>query len=234
MRATVGRCVEIVKSREPALHVCVNAAKLVAIRDDERLHEIVTACDLISADGQAVVWASRALGQPLPSRVAGIDLMTALFERGKTLGWRVFFLGASADVLERALAQISERYPGLIVCGSHHGYFDTNDCDHVCEEIRGARPDVLFVAMSTPKKEYWMAQHALTLDVPLIMGVGGSLEIIAGRVRRAPQLLQRLGLEWAFRLAQEPRRLARRYAVTNTRFLLYLTQAIVGRLLRVA
>src|SRR5262249_50098489 len=134
---------------------------------------------------------------------------------------------------DQALLKIAETYPDLVVCGAHHGYFDTDDCECICDEIGLAEPDVLFVAMSSPRKEYWIAQHARSLNVPLIMGVGGSLDVVAGRVRRAPRLIQQLGLEWAFRLAQEPRRLARRYAVTNTRFLQYLARALLARLLKV-
>jgi N-acetylglucosaminyldiphosphoundecaprenol N-acetyl-beta-D-mannosaminyltransferase len=140
----------------------------------------------------------------------------------------VYFLGARADVLARAVARLRERYPRLIVCGSHHGYFDEEtEGEAVCRDISDARPHLLFVAISSPKKEYWLAEHLPELDVPFGMGVGGSIDVAAGLVRRAPRWMQRAGLEWLFRLVQEPRRLARRYLVSNAAFVVLLTRAVV-------
>jgi N-acetylglucosaminyldiphosphoundecaprenol N-acetyl-beta-D-mannosaminyltransferase len=229
----VERCRELIE--EPgrtASQVSVNAAKLVAIRDDEELSELVLDCDLVTADGQSVVWASRLLGDALPERVAGIDLMQRLLELAEEHAYRVFFLGATPRVLARALAAIRLRHPRVQVAGSHDGYFRADEDDAVRDEIQAAAPDILFVAMSSPRKEHWVAATA-DLDVGFAMGVGGSLDVIAGEVRRAPRILQRLGLEWLFRLAQEPRRLMRRYVTTNTRFLLLLTRELRHRQIEV-
>jgi N-acetylglucosaminyldiphosphoundecaprenol N-acetyl-beta-D-mannosaminyltransferase len=224
MRETVARCRELVESGGPAQHVCVNAAKVVALQRDERLREIVAGCELVSADGQAVVWAARLLRQPLPERVAGIDLMRELLALAEREGWRVYFLGARPEVLERAVERIRERHPGLVVTGRRDGYFAGGEEADLCDEIRAARPHLLFVAMSSPRKEYWLGEHARSLGVPLSMGVGGALDVEAGIVRRAPGWMQRAGLEWLFRLLQDPRRLLRRYVVGNARFLALVLQ----------
>lgn len=229
LRETVARCRELVESGGPAQHVCVNAAKLVAMQRDERLRQIVAGCDVVSADGQSVVWAARLLRERLPERVAGIDLMHELLALAEREGWGVFFLGATPEVLERAVRRIEERYPRLSVAGARHGYFSVDEQPELCEAIRAARPELLFVAMSSPRKEYWLGEHAKALGVPFSMGVGGALDVEAGLVRRAPRWLQRAGLEWLFRLLQDPRRLLRRYVVGNARFAALLLRELAAR-----
>jgi N-acetylglucosaminyldiphosphoundecaprenol N-acetyl-beta-D-mannosaminyltransferase len=219
MAAAVERCDGFITQNRLGQHVAVNAAKLVAVHKDRSLREIVNRCELVTADGQAVVWASRLLGDPLPSRVAGIDLMWELFALAERRRYRLFILGASADVLARAVEQIRTRHPGLLVAGTHDGYFPAEQEAAVAAEIAAARPHMLFVAMSSPRKEYFLSRHGRTLGVPLIMGVGGAIDVAAGVTRRAPPVMQRAGLEWLVRLAQEPRRLFRRYLVTNSRFI---------------
>ena len=233
MEGTLRRCEEIVEARQGVQHMAVNVAKIVTLRDNPRLREIVAASELVNADGQPLVWASRLLGDPLPERVAGIDLMHRLFELAERKGYRVYVLGAREHVLERALDVLRTRHPRLEVAGSHHGYFSDADSGRIAGLVRDARPDILFVAMSSPRKEYWLAEHRDELGVPLMMGVGGAIDILAGDVRRAPEWMQRTGLEWFFRLAQEPRRMWRRYLVTNTRFALLLARELAtgrGRL----
>jgi N-acetylglucosaminyldiphosphoundecaprenol N-acetyl-beta-D-mannosaminyltransferase len=207
-------------------HMAINAAKLVAMQEDPRLSQIIDDCGLVSADGQSVVWASRLLRDPLPERVAGIDLMDALLELAERRGYRVYFLGARADVLERAVKQLQDKYPGLRVAGARDGYFTDDQASEVCDSIRASHADVLFVAMSSPRKEYFLGEYGPDLGTPFVMGVGGSIDVIAGMTRRAPAIWQRLGLEWLFRLLQEPRRMFRRYAVTNTRFIALVALAL--------
>ena len=228
----VARCEEVIDGHDFAQHMAINAAKLVEMHRDIRLLEIVQACELVTADGQAVVWASRLLGDPLPERVAGIDLMEALFERSEAKGYRVYVLGAEQAVLERAMARARMRWPRLELAGYQHGYFDAADDVRVARDIREAKPDVLFVAMSSPRKEYFLGEHGRGVGASLVMGVGGSIDVMAGVTRRAPRLMQRLGLEWLFRLAQEPRRLLRRYAVTNAGFVALVFSAVWRRALR--
>ncbi len=228
MTQTLARCEDRIERREFAQHVAINAAKLVAIQQDPELRRIVEACELVTADGQPVVWASRLLGDPLPERVAGIDLMYELLALAERRGFRVFILGAKADVLHQARIKLLARHPRLRLVGTRDGYFSDEQGAEVAEEVRTARPDILFVAISSPRKEYWLGRYARTIDVPFVMGVGGAIDVVAGITRRAPAPFQRLGLEWAYRLAQEPRRLWRRYAVTNLQF----TRLLAGAVLR--
>ena len=207
----------------------VNAAKLVSLHDDPTLGGMIASCDLVTADGQSVVWAARLLGRPLPERVAGIDLMERLLAAANAVGYRVFILGARREVLDQALRNLAGRYPDLLVVGSRDGYFEDSEALEVCDEIRQAAPDMLFVAMSSPRKEYFLGEQGSSLGVPFAMGVGGSVDVIAGLTRRAPVPLQRLGLEWAYRLWQEPRRLAKRYLTTNARFAWMVLRALVTR-----
>jgi N-acetylglucosaminyldiphosphoundecaprenol N-acetyl-beta-D-mannosaminyltransferase len=231
LEATAQTCCDAILRNERVHHVSLAAAKAVNARGDRRLAEILGEAELVTADGQSLVWASRLLGEPLPERVAGIDLMLRLLEIAEAEGFRVFFLGARADVLARASTNLRARYPRLIIAGSHHGYFDADRCDDVCAEINQARPNILFVAMSSPRKEYWVGDYGSRLDAQVIVGVGGSLDVLAGVVRRAPRWVQRSGLEWAFRLFQEPRRLWRRYLFTNGRFIAIVAAAFGRRAL---
>jgi N-acetylglucosaminyldiphosphoundecaprenol N-acetyl-beta-D-mannosaminyltransferase len=227
MQDTLSAVEQAIAERRYTQHMAINAAKLVTMEGDERLREIVAGCELVNADGQSVVWASRLLRDPLPERVAGIDLMHALVELAEQRGYRVYFLGAKRDVLERALERLRERHPGLVIAGARDGYFRDDDEEQVCAEIRASRPDILFVAMSSPRKEYFLGAHGADLGAPFVMGVGGSIDVVAGVTRRAPLAWQRLGLEWLFRLLQEPRRMFRRYAVTNARFAFLVGRALV-------
>lgn len=229
MDQTVARCADIIEAGGPAQHVAVNVAKIVALRDDPHLRAIVERCDLVSVDGQPVVWASRLLGDRLPERVAGIDLMFRLLELAQERGYRVYVLGAKQEVLETAVTRLAERYPRLTVAGFHHGYFADEDSAEVCEAVRAVEPHILLVAMSSPRKEYWLAEHAADLGVPFSMGVGGSIDVVAGLTRRAPGFMQRLGLEWFYRFLQEPLRLGPRYLRTNARFAALLARQLFGR-----
>jgi N-acetylglucosaminyldiphosphoundecaprenol N-acetyl-beta-D-mannosaminyltransferase len=224
---TLAEVERAIAARRYTQHMAINAAKLVAMHDDPKLWQIVDDCGLVSADGQSVVWASRLLRDPLPERVAGIDLMDALLALAERRGYRVHFLGARADVLERAVAQLREKYPRIAIVGARDGYYAEDEADDVCAAIRASRADILFVAMSSPRKEYFLGEYGPHLGVPFVMGVGGSIDVVAGVTRRAPAVWQRLGLEWLFRLLQEPRRMLRRYAVTNARFLWLVARALL-------
>ena len=228
MADTLAAIERAIAARRYTQHMAINAAKLVAMHGDRKLFQIIDDCGLVSADGQSVVWASRLLRDPLPERVAGIDLMDALLDLAERRGYRVYFLGARAEVLERAVERLLVRYPKLSVAGTRDGYFTDDEAPRVCEAIRVSHPDLLFVAMSSPRKEYFLGEYGPELGAPFVMGVGGSIDVIAGLTRRAPAVWQRLGLEWLFRLLQEPRRMFRRYAVTNTRFIALLGLALLS------
>jgi len=230
MPDVLDRVAEVIARRGRLLIGVVNAAKVVSMQRDEALRQSVLDADLVLADGISVVWASRALGAPLPQRVTGIDLMMEMLRRGNEAGWRVYCLGATAEVLDRTTARIAQDFPGVRIAGSHHGYFGAGDEPGLAQSIREAAPDILLVAMTSPKKEQFLARWRETLGVPVCHGVGGSFDVLAGKVQRAPDAWQRLGLEWLYRVKQEPGRLWRRYLVTNVLFCgLVLREMVRGR-----
>jgi N-acetylglucosaminyldiphosphoundecaprenol N-acetyl-beta-D-mannosaminyltransferase len=229
MSEAVERCQHHIEARVPAQHMAVNAAKVVAMQDDANLLRLVNDCEIVTADGQAIVWASWLLRDPLPSRVTGIDLMRELLALAEREGYSVYVLGARAEILAQAVARVRRLHPELRIVGHRDGYFSEEQERDVVAGIRRTQPDLLFVAMPSPRKERFIGRWRDELDIPLCMGVGGSIDVIAGVTRRAPRPLQRLGLEWAYRLGQEPRRLLRRYLVGNWRFVtLTLRHAAAG------
>jgi N-acetylglucosaminyldiphosphoundecaprenol N-acetyl-beta-D-mannosaminyltransferase len=220
----VGMAEEFIHSRTPHYIVVVNAAKVVKMRFDKELDRSVRSADLIGADGVPLVWASRLLGNPLPGRVNGTDLMYKLLDKANEKGYRIFFLGASADVLEKVAERVNRDYPGIKIGGFHHGYFALSEESTIVSQIQASGSDILFIAFGTPKKELWVKRYMSRMDVPVIHGVGGSFDVFAGVVRRAPKWMQRNGLEWLFRVLQEPRRMWGRYLVTNTIFIALLAK----------
>lgn len=217
-----------IQRRQPLQIGVVNAAKVVNMRSDEQLRQAVLSSDLLLADGMSVVWAARLLRRPLPQRVAGIDLMFRLLELADRSGYRVYCLGATEDVLEKVIARIQREYPRLQLAGWHHGYFNQNDEQTIVADIASSRPDILLVAMTSPKKEQFLARWSHQISVPVCHGVGGSFDVMAGKVQRAPRSWQRIGMEWAYRLIQEPGRMWRRYLVTNALFLYMLWNEWIG------
>jgi N-acetylglucosaminyldiphosphoundecaprenol N-acetyl-beta-D-mannosaminyltransferase len=201
-----------------------NAAKVVMAEQDRELREVLLAADLLAADGQSLVWASRVLGSPLPERVAGIDYMLDLLGEAGRRGWRVFFLGGRDAVLDEVAAYCAREHPGLVVAGRHNGYFPEERDPEIAEIVRESRADVMFVGMPSPRKEFWIVEQGPATGVALAVASGGSFDVIAGAVKRAPMLWQRAGLEWLWRVVQEPRRLWKRYLTTNSRFLAMLVR----------
>ena len=214
----VERCRQAIAEGQRVLVGVVNAAKIANMRSDPLLRDSLLACDLVLADGQSLVWASRLLGQPLPERVAGIDLFESLLDVADHDGRAVYLLGGRPEVLARLVEVVDERWPGVNVVGARDGYFSVEEDVEVAAEIASVRPDMLFLGITSPKKEIFLGNHAALLPVPVLHGVGGSFDVLAGVTRRAPERWQRAGLEWAYRLRQEPRRLWWRYLRTNTIF----------------
>jgi len=218
-------------STRERLHIgVVNAAKIVNMRRNPELKTSVLESDVIYADGMSVVWASRILGEALPGRVAGIDLMHGILERGQSRGHRVFCLGATRQVLTKVCREFKDRYPGITIAGARDGYFSEAEEEHVAREIQAANADVLFVAITSPKKENFMAAWGKVCDVPVVHGVGGSFDVVAGLVQRAPIAWQRAGMEWLYRVLQEPGRLWKRYLVTNTIFISMIISQKIRRI----
>ncbi|MET9089082.1 WecB/TagA/CpsF family glycosyltransferase [Streptomyces sp. NPDC004237] len=227
MDETVTRCLTAVRDGQQLEIGVVNAAKLVNMRRDERLAAAVAGCDLVLADGQAVVWAARVLRAPLPERVAGIDLFLRLLAEAETSGIPVYFLGAKEEVLDRMLLRVADRFPGLKVAGSRNGYFDDSEQEGIADGIALSGAQMLFLGMTSPKKEIFTAAHGARTGARVVHGVGGSFDILAGVTKRAPESWQRLGMEWLYRALQEPRRLGRRYLTTNASFLLMTARELL-------
>ena len=218
MDQTLARIEEFVKENKPRQHVVVNVAKIVEMRNDPELREIVSSCDLINADGMPLVWASRLLGNPLPCRVAGVDLFQNLVKLCADKGYRPFFFGAREWVVKKVVDKFKERYPQLEVAGYRNGYYSQEEERWIAEMIRDSRADMLFVGFSSPMKEIFLKRQMPMIQVPFCMGVGGSFDIVAGRTKRAPFWMQKCGMEWFYRILQEPRRMWKRYAKTNPVF----------------
>ncbi|MEX0816679.1 MAG: WecB/TagA/CpsF family glycosyltransferase [Gaiellales bacterium] len=219
LEEAVGRVDAAISAGRPLAHASVNAAKAVRVQKDPELAAALRDCDLVTADGQPVVWAARLAGRRLPERVAGIDLMEELLALAEQRGYRVYLLGAQPEVLDAAAAEVVRRHPTLCLAGKRDGFFAPDEEPAVVAGIAAARPDMLFIGLGTPEKELFQARHREQLGVTFTMGVGGAFDVLAGRVARAPVWARRAGLEWSFRLAQEPRRLLRRYVVGNVSFL---------------
>ncbi|PKQ38563.1 MAG: glycosyltransferase [Actinobacteria bacterium HGW-Actinobacteria-1] len=217
MDQSVERCTELIEIGQPAQHVVINAGKVAMMHDKPHLKEIISRCQMVNADGQSVVWASRLKGHPVPERVAGIDLMHKLLERAEQRGWPTYFLGAREEVLQACLAAFRIKYPELVVAGYQHGYF--SDDKLVAQQIREAGTRLLFVGISSPKKEEFLSEHLKHMGPVFAMGVGGSFDVVAGLTKRAPLWMQKSGLEWAYRLGQEPGRMWKRYLFGNARFI---------------
>lgn len=229
MEETLVRIEEFIRSGKPHQHVVVNVDKLVKASRDPDLRRIVNECALVNADGMPVVWASRLLGKPLKERVAGIDLFEALMRRAGEKGWRVFLLGARADVVSAVAETYRQRYPQLAIAGWRDGYWRAEEEAQVAEQVRASGADLLFVAISSPKKEQFLGRWQAEMRIPFAMGVGGTFDVAIGRVRRAPRWMQRAGLEWFYRFLQEPRRMFRRYFIDDMAFIWLLIKEAAGR-----
>lgn len=208
-------------------HLGVNAANLVLAHDDHAYRALLHDADLVTADGQSVVWGARAFGHSVPERVTGIDLMVSLLAASRSHGWSVYLLGAQRETVARLAAQL--RITGVQVAGFRDGFFPAGDARAVAADVTGSGADLLFVGMPSPRKERFIVEVARPAGVAFSVGVGGSFDVLAGDLRRAPPLAQRLGMEWAFRLLQEPRRLVGRYAISNTRFIGLMVQEAARR-----
>jgi N-acetylglucosaminyldiphosphoundecaprenol N-acetyl-beta-D-mannosaminyltransferase len=228
MQEAVGLVARAVGARTPLLlHGCLHSSMVARLHRDAELREVFWGLDLVTADGQGVVWCSRLFGHAVPERVSGIDLMETLLALADARRYRVFLLGAREGVLARAAAVIADRHPDLTIAGRHHGYFAPDEEERIVREIAAAEADLLFVALPTPAKEHFLARNRDGLNVAFAMGVGGSLDVVAGVRWRAPRWMQAIGLEWLVRLVQEPVRLAPVLLGGNSRFLGLVARALV-------
>jgi N-acetylglucosaminyldiphosphoundecaprenol N-acetyl-beta-D-mannosaminyltransferase len=230
MEETLGRIEGFIQSGRPHQHVVVNVDKLVKASRDPALRSIINECALVNADGMPVVWASRLLGKALKERVAGIDLFEALMARAGDKGWRVFLLGAREEVVRAVKDTYERRYPQLQICGYRNGYWNGEQEEaQVAAQVRDSRADLLFVAISSPKKEQFLGRWQAGMKIPFAMGVGGTFDVAIGKVKRAPRWMQDWGLEWFYRFLQEPRRMFRRYFIDDMAFIWLFIKEAAGR-----
>jgi N-acetylglucosaminyldiphosphoundecaprenol N-acetyl-beta-D-mannosaminyltransferase len=230
METAVARCLELCRApRASHTVITANASHLCMMRRDPELALACRAAHLSVADGMSVVWALRASGQQIPERVAGVDLMARLLAAAGEHRLRVYFLGARREVVTALVERSRARHPGLAIAGFRDGYFDSEDHLSIVEEIRASGAHMLFVGMPSPFKETWCERHRERLQVPVIVGVGGSFDVLAGFIKRAPGWAQSLGLEWFWRLLMEPSKLWKRYLTSNSEFIWLAGREIVAR-----
>ena len=222
MEQTVAATDALIKDGRFAHLIGVNADKLLQMRDDAEMDACVRRCEVVNADGASMVMAANKLGVSLPGRVAGIDLMWELCALAEREGHRVYLLGAKAEVVEKTAAVLAGKYPGMTICGYRDGYFGDDEFDAVIAQVEETKPDIVFVGITSPKKERLIERFRELGAKGAFVGVGGSFDVVSGNIPRAPMWMQRANLEWLFRMVQEPKRLVKRYVVGNTRFYLLL------------
>ncbi len=220
MDETVNTINDAIMNGDRINHVVINAGKVVSMMSDKELHKSVVSCDLINADGQSIVWAARFLGKKIPCRVAGVDLMQELVALAFRSGYKCFFLGAKEEVVKKVVDIYTEKYGAGIIAGYRNGYFSEEDEPDVAHQIAESKAQLLFVAITSPKKEKFLHKYKDVLkNVNFTMGVGGTFDVIAGITKRAPEWLQKMGMEWFYRFLQEPKRMWKRYLVGNSTFI---------------
>lgn len=220
MKETIAAIDNAIKNGLHINHVVINAGKLVLMQKDKELFNSVVSCDLINADGQSIVWAARMLGREIPERVAGADLMQNLIELSYEKKYKCFFFGAREEVVKKVVELYSQKYGDEIIAGYRNGYYSKDEEVLIARQISDSGTQLLFVAITSPKKENFLHEHRDILkNVNFTMGVGGTFDVIAGITKRAPSWMQKTGLEWFYRFLQEPSRMWKRYLFGNARFL---------------
>lgn len=220
LQETVNRVDEAIRSNEKINHVVINAGKVVLMQKNKELFNSVVSCDIINADGQSIIWAARLLGKKLPERVAGIDLMQELVNLAYNRNYKCYFLGAKEEVVKKVVEIYTRKYNPRIIAGYRNGYFSEEEEPEIARQIAESGTQLLFVAITSPKKENFLFKYKNVLNkVNFTMGVGGTFDVIAGITRRAPKWMQRIGMEWFYRFAQEPGRMWRRYLIGNIHFI---------------
>jgi N-acetylglucosaminyldiphosphoundecaprenol N-acetyl-beta-D-mannosaminyltransferase len=223
MRETVAYLISAVQARRTTQVVTANPIMMMTAFQDPAYYAMLQGADVVVPDGAGLVWAASRLHKPVQERVAGYDLVQQLFQVGAEQAWTFYFLGASQDVVEAAKARAIEAHPGLRVIGCRDGYFTPQQDEDVIQDIIAAAPDVLLVGRSVYTQDPWIAQYRERLGIPVMIGVGGSFDVMSGKLRRAPRWMQRLRLEWLFRLLQQPSRFPRMISLPKfvIRVLLY-------------
>jgi N-acetylglucosaminyldiphosphoundecaprenol N-acetyl-beta-D-mannosaminyltransferase len=209
MDDTITCVTRMIESGRPHQIITANPIMVMSAVDSPAYLQLLKGADLVVPDGAGIVWAANYVGNPVAERVTGFDLLHRIMQLGETRGWKVFLLGASPEIIEAAAVSIKHQYPALQLVGYRDGYFQAEDDIGVIENIRACQPDILLIGRSADKQEPWIARYKNELQVPVIMGVGGSFDVLSGKLKRAPKLFQKLRLEWFYRLLQEPWRYKR-------------------------
>jgi N-acetylglucosaminyldiphosphoundecaprenol N-acetyl-beta-D-mannosaminyltransferase len=225
---TVDTAFQMLEARQRGWLATVNVSILMMMRSDKRLQGFVDRAALVVADGQPLVWCSRWLGHGLPERVTGVDLVDVICRRAAVEGKRVFLLGARPATVEKLAGKLAAKHAHLQIDFAD-GYFCREEAAARVALIHASRADILFVGMGVPLQEYFLDEHWDRLGVGVAIAVGGSFDVLAGQRARAPRWVQNVGMEWLFRLVQEPRRLFARYFVTNTQFVYLLFDALLRK-----
>lgn len=206
MEETVERVAGLIRNYRSFRVMTLNPEFLYQAQFNRELLDLARRADIVTADGEGIVWACRVAGRPVPERVTGIDLLLRLAEKASLFGWSVYLLGAAPGVAAEAAGRLRRDYPGLRIAGCRHGYFQEDEESSIAQEIRKTKPDLLFVALGAPKQEIWIDRHLRSTGAGVAIGVGGSFDVLAGRVQRAPLWVRRLRLEWLSRLLRQPSR----------------------------
>ncbi|GIO48876.1 WecB/TagA/CpsF family glycosyltransferase [Paenibacillus azoreducens] len=215
MEDTVKYLTQVIESEEhrPFQVITANPIMVMKALEEPDYMRVMKNAELLVPDGTGVVWAASKVGTPVQERVAGFDLLHELMRVGENYHWKVFLLGSTPEVIQAAAERLHLQYPGVEITGYRDGYFKSDQDAEVIAQIREAAPDMLFVARGADTQEPWIAQHKKELGVPLMMGVGGSFDVISGKTKRAPKLFQKLRAEWLYRLLTQPTRAARMLAL---------------------
>ena len=232
MQQTIDLIDKAIREKRSIHHVVINAVKVANAQKDKVLKDSIISCDIINADGQGIVWASHLLNKPLPERVAGIDLMEELVKLAAEKKYRIFFLGAKEEIVKSVVNIYTNKYGKDIIAGYRNGYFKKEEEPIIAKQISDSNANILFVAMSSPKKEIFLNTYKHVIQTSFIMGVGGSFDVIAGLVKRAPLWMQEWGMEWFYRVMQEPRRMWKRYLFGNSAFIYLVLKEKINQIFK--
>ncbi|AIQ44035.1 WecB/TagA/CpsF family glycosyltransferase [Paenibacillus sp. FSL R7-0297] len=213
MKTTVSYLTEAVHNRVPHQVITANPIMVMAALENPSYMEIMKSAELVVPDGTGVVWAADYCKEPVAERVAGFDLLHELLRQGESYNWRVYLLGSTPEVIRETTSRLQTGYPGIVIAGYHDGYFGPDEDEQILAGILEAKPDLLFVARGADSQEPWIAKYKSRLQIPVMMGVGGSFDVISGKSRRAPKVFQKLRAEWLYRLIKEPTRYKRMLAL---------------------
>lgn len=227
LEETVSHIEEFIKSGKPHQYIAINADKIVKMRKDPEFRDILFKSDLNIVDGQPLMWVSRLFGKPVKQRYGGLDIIDAFAAVSEKKGYGIYFLGAREEIVSDVVKKYKDLFPGLKISGWRNGYWKADEEGEVVEDIISSRPDVLFFAMGSPRKEVFLRKYIDKMGIPFVMGVGGAFDIIAGKTKRAPLWMQKMGIEWMFRVLQEPGRLWKRYLIGNSIFIWLVLKELI-------